>query len=350
MRRLPIFLVLDVSESMAGDNLFRLQEGIGTIVSTLRTNPQALDTVWLSVIAFAGIAQTLVELQDLAAFRAPVLPMGGGTALGGALEHVMNEIDRQVAVPSPTRKGDWRPIVYLFTDGKPTDQVAAARARWQERYAARVDLVAVAIGRYADQATLRSLTEHVLVFDDTASGGFDVFVRWLTESVSAQSSRVGEPGNGRLSLAKADPGVLCPLTATTALAPAADPDCVVLVGRCQTSGRPYLVKYDRETVPIAMESFSIDASGYRVAGCYPLTEDYFRWSDSSGTGGSANTADLMGGAACPHCGNPITVALCGCGKLMCLRGPGEATCPWCHSELEFAPSASQGFDVERRQG
>ena len=32
MRRLPIFLVLDVSESMAGDNLFRLEEGIGTIV------------------------------------------------------------------------------------------------------------------------------------------------------------------------------------------------------------------------------------------------------------------------------------------------------------------------------
>ncbi|AUB80407.1 TerY-C metal binding domain-containing protein [Candidatus Thiodictyon syntrophicum] len=350
MRRLPVFLVLDVSESMAGDNLFRLEEGIGTIVSTLRTNPQALDTVWLSVIAFAGIAETLVDLQDLAAFRAPALPMGGGTCLGLALDHVMNEIDRQVATPGRDRKGDWRPIVYLFTDGKPTDQVAAARSRWHDHYATRADLVAVAIGRYADQATLRSLTEHVLLFDDTAPGGFEVFVRWLTESVSVQSQRIGEPGSGRLSLAKADPNVMQPLTTAGALVPGSDQDCVVLVGRCQGTARPYLLKYDRETLPIATDAFSIELSGYRIAGCYPLTEDYFRWSGAGGAGGSANTADLMGGAACPHCGNPITVALCGCGKLMCLRGPGEATCPWCREDLRFAPSADQGFDVERRQG
>ena len=110
-----------------------------------------------------------------------------------------------------------------------------------------------------------------------------------------------------------------------------------------------VLKYDRETLPIATDAFSIDLSGYRIAGCYPLTEDYFRWSGAD-AGGRANTADLMGGAACPHCGNPITVALCGCGKLMCLRGPGEATCPWCREDLRFAPSAGQGFDVERRQG
>ena len=35
MRRLPIFLLIDVSESMAGDNLRQLQEGLERLVRSL---------------------------------------------------------------------------------------------------------------------------------------------------------------------------------------------------------------------------------------------------------------------------------------------------------------------------
>lgn len=36
MRRLPVFLIIDVSESMAGDNLRSLQDGIARLIKTLR--------------------------------------------------------------------------------------------------------------------------------------------------------------------------------------------------------------------------------------------------------------------------------------------------------------------------
>lgn len=348
MRRLPVFLVLDCSESMAGENLARLQEGIGTIVATLRTDPHALETVYLSVIAFAGVARTLTALDELVAFRAPPLPIGSGTALGAALTHVMDEIDRQVMHPGPQSKGDWAPIVYLFTDGKPTDQLDAARARWHRDYARHAALIAVAIGRYADQAALAALTEHVLVFDDRVAGGFDVFVRWVTDSLSLQSRRLGEPGTG-VSLVKPDHRALAVAGTAEALASSADPDCVVMIGRCQQTRRPYLLKYERESTTIEFGGQTMGADRFVIAGVYPITETYFDWSAGPASGGRVSTADLAGVAPCPHCGSPVTIAQCGCGKLMCLRGPGEATCPWCEASVTFTPGEDD-FEIERRLG
>jgi uncharacterized protein YegL len=327
----------------------RLEEGIGTIIANLRTNPSALDTVHLSVIAFAGVTRTITDLEELMSFRAPRLPIGSGTALGGALNHVMDEIDRQVVRSSTQTKGDWAPIVYLFTDGKPTDSIEAARARWLQGYAAHAALVTVAIGRYADQDVLRSLTEHVLVFDDRAPGGFEVFVRWVTDSMTMQSQRLGETDGGRISLAKPDPRAMAVAGTAGALNASSDPDCVVLVGRCQRTRRPYLVKYERETVPIHLDGLDMEAKGFRIAGAFPLTEEYFDWSAGPGGGGLVSTAELSGVAPCPHCGNPVTIAQCGCGKLLCLQVPGEATCPWCEAGIAFEAGGSD-FDIERRLG
>jgi uncharacterized protein YegL len=80
VRRLPIFFLLDVSESMAGENLRQLQHGLERLVTSLRTDPYALETVYLSIIAFAGKAKTLTPLVELASFYAPRLPVGSGTA------------------------------------------------------------------------------------------------------------------------------------------------------------------------------------------------------------------------------------------------------------------------------
>ena len=85
MRRLPVFFVLDCSESMVGDNLKKMEDGLQMIVQTLRTDPHALETVWLSVMAFAGIAKTIVPLVEVASFYPPKLPLGSGTSLGAAL-------------------------------------------------------------------------------------------------------------------------------------------------------------------------------------------------------------------------------------------------------------------------
>jgi uncharacterized protein YegL len=352
MRRLPVFFLLDVSESMIGDNLKKMEDGLSQIVRSLRRDPHALETVYLSVIAFAGKADTVAPLVDVASFYPPKLPVGGGTALGAALTHLMREIDHAVVPNSPERKGDWKPIVYLFTDGKPTDSVDIPITRWKRDYERKAHIIAIALGRYADLSALKQLTDTVLVFEDAKTGNFTDFIQWVTASLSAQSRSVGDNASGGVQLAKIDETLLRILKDVPPPTPhLADKDCVTLVGRCQKTRRPYLIKYDRANLNISTQYFKMESDAFELAGCFPLDEDYFAWSDEGGADLKVNTGELIGTPGCPHCGNPTAFAMCGCGGLLCIAGPGVVACPWCEKQVNFEPGGGgEGFDVRRSKG
>lgn len=354
MRRLPIFLLLDVSESMAGDNLRQLQQGIEHLTTSLRTDPHALETVFLSVIAFAGKARTLAPLTELGMFYPPRLPVGSGTSLGAALEHLMNEIEQHVVKSTQERKGDWRPVVYLMTDGKPTDDTSAPFARWTRDFANRVTLVAIGIGKHAELSTLKQLTENVLSLDANSDEEFRRFVDWVTQSVVAQSRSVSMTKSNQVSLAKLDDGILKTIQDIQQAA-TVDEDFVILTARCQTNKLPYLIKYER--VPsnlgtLANSGLHLNVDHYRLSGVFALESDYFALSDERALARTVNSESLLGAPGCPHCGNPIGFALCACGQIMCLRGPGPAICPSCNKEgsFDYCDGEDGGFDVDRARG
>ena len=340
MRRLPIYFLLDVSESMVGENHRKLEDGVEAIVRGLRRDPHALETVYLSAIAFAGRATTIAPLVELAAFYPPKLPLGSGTSLGRALDHLMTEIDRNTVRTTAEQKGDWRPIVFLLTDGKPTDAYAAAVRRWRDSYQRRASMVAIGLGRFADLAVLKQLTDTVLVLERTGADEFTKFVAWVTASVSAQSKSVDTGGGDRLALAAIDKSVLQVVDEGHQLE-SVDPDHVVLVGRCRKSALPYLMRYEKAA--------RAAPSSFDLAGCLPLDERYFEWSDGSATKQTVSTALLRGAPGCPHCGARTAFAMCGCGGLLCLDGPGRAVCPWCEQPGQFG-AGEDAFDVGRARG
>lgn len=141
MRRLPIYFLVDVSESMVGMPIRQVEDGMRTIIQNLRTDPYALETVFISIIAFAGKAETLSPLTEIYQFYPPVFPIGGGTALGNAMNHLMDDMDRNVVRTTASSKGDWKPIIFLFTDGNPTDRYQAAFDRWNKNYRRHCNLV-----------------------------------------------------------------------------------------------------------------------------------------------------------------------------------------------------------------
>ncbi|MFA7241569.1 MAG: TerY-C metal binding domain-containing protein [Sulfuricellaceae bacterium] len=350
MRRLPVFFVLDCSESMVGENLKKMEDGLQAIVRKLRTDPQALETAYISVIAFAGIAKTIVPLVEVVSFYPPRLPLGGGTSLGSALETLMTEIDKSVVKTTADRKGDWKPIVYLFTDGHPTDNPNPAIDQWNARYAKKTTLIAVSIGNFADFTALKRLTENVIVFEDAKEGDFLKFINWVTASIVAQSKSVGE-GKDAQTLPLLDENVMRIVKELPSKQ--ADETCVTLVGRCQKTRKPYIIKYDRALQDVATRDFKVQVARFEISGCYPLEEEYFAWSDPRAADLKVNTSELIGAPGCPHCGNITAFAMCGCGKLMCVNGPGDAICPWCENKLSFAQGSADGdggFDVGRGRG
>jgi len=348
MRRLPIYLVLDVSESMAGDNLRQLQQGLERLVASLRTDPHALESVYLSTIVFAGKARTLTPLTELALYYPPRLPIGSGTSLGAALEHLMDDIDRSVRPGTPERKGDWRPVVYLMTDGKPTDDIEPALKRWHDQYAARATLVAIGVGQRAALPALQRLTSHVLQLDASGDEDFKRFVDWVSRSVVAQSRSVAVAGAGAgVNLAKLDDSIMKKIT-DLQTAGAVDEDMVVLTGRCQTNSLPYLMKYERMPHSVGALSLSVDL--YHLTGVFALEQDYYALSDPRALLRTVNTDALVGAPGCPHCGNPIGFAVCRCGQIMCIRGEGPARCPSCGADCMFTAGDGDGFDVNRSRG
>ena len=46
MRRLPVYFLVDVSESMVGAPIQQVQDGMRMIVQELRTDPYALETAY----------------------------------------------------------------------------------------------------------------------------------------------------------------------------------------------------------------------------------------------------------------------------------------------------------------
>lgn len=347
MRRLPVFLVIDISESMAGDNLRHMQEGISRLLAVLRTDPYALESVHLSVIAFAGVARTIAPLTELFSFYPPRLPMGSGTSIGAALDHLMDEIDRCVVQNSTERKGDYKPLVYFMSDGTATDDPAPAVARWQSRYAHRATLIAIGIGPFADLSVLTSISNGVLRLETCDDADFKTFINWISTSVSAQSRSLGI--DVPLTLDKAQSPALS-LVKDAMAAAAVDENYVIITGLCAKRRLPYLMKYERlpdiGNIPFFKGSRH---NVYRYAGVYAAEQDYFDWSDTRANANTVAASMLEGGGGCPHCGAAYGLATCSCGQVFCVDGDGEATCPGCHRTCNMT-AAEGDFDIARSRG
>ena len=350
MRRLPIYFVVDVSESMVGAPTKLLTSAIDEVIGVLRQDPYCLETVHVSIIAFAGVAKPLTPLVDLVSFYPPKMPIGGGTAVGAALNVLMSELDRSVTRSSVDVKGDWSPLVFFITDGKPTDDPSKPVDRWLSEYSRFTTFVSFVLGDNADMPLLNKLSDAVLALQESSELEFKKFVDWVSSSIQAHSQPVNAGANSReggISLEKADELALDVVNDDMSFG-LSDPDYVILTGKCRTSHDPYLLKYKRPKVG-ALQHVSREV--FFLEGAYGLDDSYFEWSDPHFKGEAVSTELLDGVSPCPHCGSPTTFAMCSCGGLMRLDTALEANCPWCKKHIKFDSKGGQSsFDVIRGGG
>ena len=188
MRRLPVYLVLDVSGSMHGEPIEAVRNGMQMLVSTLRQDPYALETAHLSVIVFDEKARQLVPLTELMSFQPPQINAGTTTSLGDALKVTMECIEREVRKTTPDRKGDWKPIVFLMTDGQPTDDWQKGLAEVRKIKPGMV--IACAARPQADTSILKQITEVVVSLDTADSSTISAFFKWVSASISTSSKKI----------------------------------------------------------------------------------------------------------------------------------------------------------------
>ncbi|WP_298644604.1 VWA domain-containing protein, partial [uncultured Cardiobacterium sp.] len=129
-RRLLTYICIDTSGSMRGEPIEAVNTGLHALLASLRQNPYALESVYLTITTFDSKIKDVLPLTPLEQVVLPeiVCPESGATFLGAALEHIAHAVKRDRITSSGGQKGDWRPILIILTDGKPTDLLAYSEA------------------------------------------------------------------------------------------------------------------------------------------------------------------------------------------------------------------------------
>ena len=178
MRRLPVYFLIDISESMVGKPIQHVEEVLANIIQALKTNPQALETVWVSIIVFSDQAKTIVPLQEIGNFYPPKFLVGSGTSLSKGFGHLMYELRKNIVKTTDEKKGDWKPIIFLFTDGVPTDSSSDLQGtivEWKKKWQRSSNLIAISFSDNTDNHILGELTETVIQFKSSDANSFEKF-------------------------------------------------------------------------------------------------------------------------------------------------------------------------------
>jgi uncharacterized protein YegL len=152
----------------------------------LRFDPCALEVTYLSVIIFSDTARQLVPLTPLAEFQMPELAPGGSSALGAALRLLAECLDHEVKRPTPTSKGDFRPLVFLMTVGHASDSWRGPAEKFKR--AALGDLFICASCGAVNHDLLDSLPGLRVELSETSrTDQLRKYFKWVSSSIKSTS-------------------------------------------------------------------------------------------------------------------------------------------------------------------
>jgi uncharacterized protein YegL len=158
----PIYahVLLDTSASMYGAPLESLKQGVQLLFGTFISRSKR--PIHVRLIGYESTARELVPLQHVIGLELPPLDAAGSSGLGGAL--------RLLASTMPDHDPS---LVYIFTDGEPTDDWEPALDALRSRVRA---MVAIVCGLTAHGTALAPALDRVLQMREvTPDVLFDTF-------------------------------------------------------------------------------------------------------------------------------------------------------------------------------
>ena len=201
-RNLPVYLLLDTSHSMAGEPIEALKQGLTLLQKELAADAETAQIVKLGTVVFNSTAELSDDrLTTITEFQAPELAACGCTRLDLAFDKLAESITRDVASPVKFgRKGDWKPVVFVLTDGCPTNEEGHADSeRWiaaKERvlHSAKgimkpAMIVAVGCGAKVSDETLKEIGTGPAFRIGTEMNSFAAFFQFVSASIRATVQR-----------------------------------------------------------------------------------------------------------------------------------------------------------------
>lgn len=193
MRHLPVYILIDTSGSMKGEPIESVKVGLADMIATLRQDPYALETVCISIITFDNKVNQILPLTELENLQLPniVTPESAPTHMGAALKMLCDQVDLEVKKGTVEQKGDWRPLLFLLTDGKPSDIQQYNQIIPQVKKINFASIIACAAGPQAKVEPLLELTDQVFRLDMMDAISFKKFFIWVSDVIGLGGKSVG---------------------------------------------------------------------------------------------------------------------------------------------------------------
>ena len=120
-----------------------------------------------------------------------ICPQSGPTNTGKALELLYSKVTKEVRKGTPTQKGDWRPLLFIFTDGKPSDPQLYSEMIPKIKSLNFGAIVGCAAGNKGDNVKLKELTDTVVHLDTADSTTLKQFFKWVSDTIEQGNKSMG---------------------------------------------------------------------------------------------------------------------------------------------------------------
>ena len=193
MRRLPVYFLLDTSGSMFGEPIQALNNALSGMIYSLRTDAQAQETLWISIVTFDREVKEIIPLTDLQSFQLPEItcPQSGPTNTGKGLKLIFDKVTNEIRKGTPEQKGDWRPLLFVFTDGKPSDIQDYRKRIPKIKQLNFGSIIGCAAGRLADDSILKELCDNVVHIETADSSTLKQFFKWVSDTIEQGNKSMG---------------------------------------------------------------------------------------------------------------------------------------------------------------
>ncbi len=193
-RQMTLFFIVDTSGSMDGEKIAAVNTAIREVLPEIAdiSSENADAKINVACLRFATDVDWLFRPTEVEGLAWTDLHAGGMTMFGEACNELGRRLSRNEFLNSPT--GNFAPVLFLMSDGQPTDEYKQALDRLKENRWFKVAIrVAIAIGDDADKQVLAEFTgSPELVLTAHTPEALKQMIRF----VSVTSSKIGSRSSG----------------------------------------------------------------------------------------------------------------------------------------------------------
>lgn len=188
MRRLPVFILIDSSTSMRGEAIRAVNKGLFELLKHLRTDPFALETVHICVISFNTEAILVRPFSDLLNHDTILIEAKGQSNLGKGLDMLMNQMSSNFVRTTKDTRGDWKPLVFFMTDGRPSGAWKNKLKNFHAQNSGQFIICACGIRKNLN--IIESMGGLVITLNDKDELSIIKFFKWVSDSISSHSKSI----------------------------------------------------------------------------------------------------------------------------------------------------------------